>query len=131
MRAKKICSHVDAAGSCPNLQPCPIHPRKRWAGSARDHGLQTLTSGSRRQQRARYVIDRDDTVCHWCGRPGADEADHVVALAHGGADTVDNMAAIHGAKYGADSCHAQKTRLEAQGIASPPLRLAVVTGDLA
>jgi 5-methylcytosine-specific restriction endonuclease McrA len=40
--------------------------------------------------------------------PAADQADHLVALAHGGADTIENMAAIH-----AIPCHREKTEREA------------------
>jgi len=118
-RAKKICSYVGPHGSCINLQPCPIHARKPWAGSAYNRGDKSLLSGSARQKRARFVITRADTICHRCHRPGADTADHLIALAHGGADDVSNMAAIHG---GPDSCHSEKSRLEARGMTP--------TGDL-
>ena len=42
--------------------------------------------------------------------PGSNEADHIVALAHGGTDTIENMAAIH-----AIPCHRIKTEREANG----------------
>lgn len=44
---------------------------------------------------SKRVIARDRGVCHWCGRTGADQADHVVELADGGADEPSNMRAIH------------------------------------
>jgi 5-methylcytosine-specific restriction endonuclease McrA len=66
-------------------------------------------SGSREQKRARMVLDRDDTVCHVCGNPGADQVDHVIALAHGGADTDENLGPIH-----SEPCHREKTLREAQ-----------------
>lgn len=47
-------------------------------------------------------------VCHVCGGPGADEADHVVPLAEGGPDTLENMRPIHG-----QPCHREKTAREA------------------
>lgn len=53
---------------------------------------------------SRRVIARDRGVCHWCGRPGADEADHVVELADGGADDEGNMRAIH------HDCNIEKMR---------------------
>ena len=106
MRARKICSHA----ACPNLEPCADHPTGPWAGSARDKGQRI--SGSRRQKRARYILNRDDTICHVCGNPGANEADHIVPLAHGGADDVSNLRAIHG---GPGSCHERKTQSEAKG----------------
>lgn len=102
-RAKKTCHHPD----CPNLQPCSSHSRKPWSGSARDKGRRI--SGGRRQQRAKFIINRDDTICHVCGRPGSDEADHIVPLAWGGADTAENMAAIH-----SEPCHREKTAREAR-----------------
>lgn len=103
MRARKLCSDP----TCTNVQPCAIpgHSRQPFAGSARDRGQRI--SGGRRQARARYIIRRDDTICHVCGLPGADEADHIVPLAHGGADNADNMAAIH-----REPCHREKTDRE-------------------
>jgi len=65
-------------------------------------------SGSRQQKRARFILNRDDTICHVCGRPGADQADHIIPLAHGGADSTENMAAIH-----SEPCHREKTAREA------------------
>lgn len=103
MRAAKLCSH----GDCVKVQPCPDHAPKPWA--RRDGSHRSSLSGSRQQRRARYVIDRDDTICHVCQRPGADEADHIVPTAHGGADSVENMAAIH-----SEPCHREKTEREAK-----------------
>lgn len=42
------------------------------------------------------VIRRDQGICHICGRPGADTADHLVPVARGG-DWYDlaNLAAAH------------------------------------
>lgn len=102
IRAAKVCP----TAGCPHIQPCPDHPRGAWATSRRRE--RSTLSGSRQQQRARYVIDRDDTICHVCGHLGANEADHIIPLAEGGADTVENMAAIH-----AHPCHRDKTQQEA------------------
>ena len=102
MRAKKVCSHYD----CPGLQPCPDHPpRKPWEGSRRRE--RTKLSGYKQQKRAAFVLRKHDTVCHVCGYPGGNEADHVVPLAEGGADTVANMRPIH------HDCHVAKTAEEA------------------
>jgi 5-methylcytosine-specific restriction endonuclease McrA len=103
-RARKICSEP----SCPNFAPCPTHGRKAWAGSARDRGLQSVT-GVRRQKRARYIIDRADTICALCGYPGADQIDHIIPLAHGGLDTIENCQPVH------QHCHAEKSAHERQG----------------
>ena len=104
MRARKVCSHYD----CPNIQPCEAHERKPWEGSRRRE--RTKLSGYKQQKRAAFVLRKHDTVCHVCGFPGGNEADHVVSLAEGGADTVENMRPIHG---GPDSCHSRKTAEEA------------------
>lgn len=103
MRPAKICPNP----GCTNLQPCAQHNRAAWATSNRREHL-TL-SGSRQQKRARYILDRDNTICHVCGLPGADQADHITPLAHGGTDTTENMAAIH-----AEPCHREKTAREAR-----------------
>jgi 5-methylcytosine-specific restriction protein A len=103
VRARKVCSQP----GCPNFQPCPAHQRKPW-GASRRSDLVTL-SGSKQQKRSRHIILRDDGRCHVCGEHGANEADHVIALSEGGADTLDNMAAIH-----SEPCHREKTAAEAR-----------------
>ena len=34
-------------------------------------------------------------VCPWCGRPGADTADHVIPKSRGGLDDLDNLRPAH------------------------------------
>lgn len=102
MRARKICSHPD----CFELQPCPDHQRKPWEGSRRREN--TTLTGWEQQKRAKHVLNKHDTICHVCGQPGANQADHVVPLAEGGADTEENMRPIHD-----DPCHREKTAAEA------------------
>lgn len=93
---------------CPELTEgayCEQHTREPWA---RTGPKRSELSGSRQQQRARFVLERDEYICHVCGFFGATVADHVIPTAEGGADDVSNMAAIH------VSCHEEKTKLEAQ-----------------
>jgi len=61
-----------------------------------------------RPWQVRFILNRDHGICHVCGEPGADQADHVIPLAEGGAHHTDNGAPIHGSP-----CHETKTREEA------------------
>lgn len=102
-RASKICSQP----SCANLEPCPLHKKEPWAGSTRRS--HTKVSGSREQRRNRLVMRKFYGVCHVCGEPNADQVDHVIPLAEGGPDELDNLRPIH-----AKPCHADKTQAEAR-----------------
>lgn len=54
-------------------------------------------------------MERDDAICHVCGLGGADQVDHVIPLAEGGGDGMDNRRPIH-----SEPCHREKTAREAQ-----------------
>ena len=41
------------------------------------------------------VLERDNWICHECGKPGADTADHVIPQSQGGSDDMSNLAAVH------------------------------------
>lgn len=47
------------------------------------------------QRLKRRVIRRDGGICHLCGQPGADTADHLVPHSHGGTMAMTNLAAAH------------------------------------
>lgn len=41
------------------------------------------------------VLSSHGTVCHLCGMPGADTADHILPRALGGTDDLDNLRPAH------------------------------------
>ena len=86
---------------------CAEHKPKPWETSSRR--LRVRVSGSVEQARAKRILERFLYACHWCGNAGADQVDHVVPLAEGGADDDSNLAPIH-----AEPCHRVKTQGEAQ-----------------
>lgn len=102
MRAAKPCAHID----CPNLKPCADHPDVAWQGSK--HNERRTRSGWAQQKINRAVMLEHEGLCHVCNQHGADEIDHVIPLAEGGADTPENMRPIH-----ASPCHKDKTAAEA------------------
>lgn len=86
----------------PGTTRCAAHARPPWRNS--DERRPRDRTGWERQKIARAVVKRDRGICHWCGKPGATEADHVVELADGGADDPANMRAIH------HDCNLEKMR---------------------
>lgn len=75
-----------------------------WAGSTR---RQRLPAGWNTTIRT-AVFARDGDVCHVCGRPGADEVDHLDA---GDDHSLDNLAPIHGRRTRL-RCHSAKSGSE-------------------
>jgi 5-methylcytosine-specific restriction protein A len=98
----KLCGHPE----CGKYQPCPDHGSKPFATSTRRQHTQ---SGWQQSRDKKYVLYRDDTICHVCKRPGATIVDHIIPVNEGGADTVDNKAPIH-----AEPCHRVKSAAEAE-----------------
>lgn len=94
---------------------CPDHRPKPWEGSRRKERIEL--SGSAEQKRRLRILERDLWTCHVCDGPGADQVDHVVPLAEGGADEDWNLASIH-----AEQCHREKTRGEARRARLWPLK---------
>ncbi len=87
------------------------NPEKRAAIQARREALKANSPRIEKIDRA-YVIARDRSVCHICGRKVTRriELDHLVPLSKGGAHTHDNLAVSH------RSCNASRGagRLPAQ-----------------
>lgn len=105
MRARKICSHP----SCFNLAPCPDHGKKPWEGSTRRE--RTKVSTYRSQKRRKFMLKRDELTCAICGqvRLATDlQVDHVIPLAEGGPDTIENC------QLACLECHSRKTSEEAR-----------------
>lgn len=71
MRAAKACSNPH----CPELQPCPIHAPKPWAGSTRRSRLPKGWDKKRRYVLARDPLCQDGRVCK--GLALSTEVDHV------------------------------------------------------
>ena len=88
---------------CPELTPCPHHPRTSWSNTS----ARNLTRPSDFKERKARVLVRDGRRCYWCGQAGADHVDHVVAVADGGSWHDSNLASIH-----ANPCHREKTLAE-------------------
>lgn len=99
MAVLKVCAKCGAIG-------CTEHVKKPWQGSTR---RSRTVSGWEQQRRAKRILLRYDGICHVCGLPGADQADHVVPLSQGGEDTEENLRPIH-----STPCHEAKTEREAQ-----------------
>jgi 5-methylcytosine-specific restriction protein A len=70
-------------------------------------------SGHQLARMAAAVLDRDGHQCQVCGvicpHPKHHEADHVVALSHGGPDTITNMVTL------CRDCHREKTKRDSRG----------------
>lgn len=95
---EKVCSRCGRIG-------CTAHKPKPWVNSKR---RQSVVSGWEQQRRAKRILRRDDT-CHVCQLPGANQVDHVIPVAEGGADDEANLRPIHSIP-----CHANKTAEEAR-----------------
>jgi len=94
-RARKACAHYD----CPELQPCPEHQRKPWAGSTRRARLPADW-----ERRRRNVLDRDP-ICNACHLALGVQVDHIHA---GDNHAYTNLQGI------CERCHQAKTQTEAQ-----------------
>ena len=55
----------------------------------------------------RRILRRDQGICCICGKPGADQVDHIIPVTQGGAEDDSNYAAIH-----SRPCHLAKSLTE-------------------
>jgi 5-methylcytosine-specific restriction endonuclease McrA len=79
-----------------------------WAGSQRKDRLPANWYSQIRPK----VFARFGRTCHWCGRPGADDVDHLVP---GDDHGIDNLRPIHSWRT-PQRCHAYKSA--AEGVAA-------------
>jgi 5-methylcytosine-specific restriction endonuclease McrA len=56
--------------------------------------------------RKQILADGKETICALCGKPGANTADHIVSLMHGGDNSIDNLQPAH------QRCNSKKGALE-------------------
>lgn len=95
---------------CPHkvsaTQPCPVHPSKPWAGTAK-----TPRVRGRKLQALRKELFQREPLCRLCMANGrvvlATIRDHIVPLAEGGQDVEHNTQPI------CDACSATKSHAEA------------------
>ena len=73
-----------------------------------------------RARNAKVVRDGGG-ICHLCGHPGADAADHVVPLAQGGSDTIDNLRPAHHF-VACETCGLKCNRVKGDRIVTPIMR---------
>lgn len=76
--------------------------------------------GRARQRRNRRILAASD-VCHICGHAGADEVDHVVALARGGSEDASNLRPAHG-QVACPTCGVKCNRVKGAKVFAPVVR---------
>lgn len=96
-------TEVCPIGSCVEAVPCPKHEPRSWVKSGGSSGFPAAVR--------REVFRRDGWTCVVCGlvdRSGRElEADHVVPVAFGGRNVVENGQTL------CCSCHRRKSSREA------------------
>ncbi|WP_079610466.1 HNH endonuclease [Mycobacteroides abscessus] len=107
-RAPKLCADKDCIALVhPPLRYCPEHTN-RWKHSPRTVGAKRCSTTEWKQQRIK-CLQRDERKCQIRGPRCtvlATEVDHVIAVAFGGSDGLENLqAACH-------NCHATKSGRE-------------------
>lgn len=84
---------------------CTDHQRKAWQTSRRRQGV---ASGWEQQRQAKKVMKLYNGCCYLCGRPGAEEVDHLLPISQGGEDRIENKRPVH------RLCHRTKTEAESR-----------------
>lgn len=87
--------------ACPNLQPCPAHPRT-WRVHP-DRGTTAERGYGARHRRWRAMVLARDPICRACGRVPSTVADHVIPLHAGGDWSLENGQGL------CRACHARKS----------------------
>lgn len=80
---------------CGQIIPRGSYCSRCQRGVEQRRGTATQRMGSGWNQISRRIISRDNGICHICGLPGADTADHLVPRAKGGTNHPSNLAAAH------------------------------------
>ena len=90
-RAARPCRVASCRSLVRDDRPCPAHPPSTW--STRPPSPSTVASRDPEYRRNRPVVMARDSSCHWCGAPAShtDECDHLVAVADGGGNDLDNL----------------------------------------
>jgi 5-methylcytosine-specific restriction endonuclease McrA len=73
------------------------------------------------QRIKRRIIRRDRGVCHLCGLPGADTADHLIPYSAGGSNAPANLKAAHvdcNRRRGARPIEVARAEIAAEGAQS-------------
>ena len=87
--------------------------RHLWDSSkhANEHAAHYQRPGIIRTKDVRFIYERDGHCCHYCGKPASKwfGLDHVIALANGGDNTVENIV------LSCHSCNASKWRSATPG----------------
>lgn len=108
------CTYPGCGSFATNRGRCDTHPNSGWVDRPRKHDRGRTTydrlgiSQHEWQRLHDMVMQRDGGRCHVCGKRGADQVDHIIAVALGGAKTDPaNLAPIH-----SEPCHRAKTARE-------------------
>lgn len=87
---------------------CPNHQKTPWQSANRNPEHSAAQRGYGPDWRAvrGQVLSRDKCICAICGKPGANEVDHIKPKSAGGTDDPSNLRAVHHA------CHHRKSSSE-------------------